>query len=337
MSDTAARLWSLASLATPMAIRVAATLGLADEIKRGVTSIDELAQKTNTAPDALLRLVHHLPVQRIFEELPGGQVGITELARPLLNDHPWRSRAWFDIDGAASRADLSFTELLHCVRSGSSAYEKRFSCGFWQDLAADNRLSASFDALMSTQLVGRASEIVNAIDWTNTSHVVDVGGGDGTLLETILLSHPQIHGTLVDLPGPIASARKRFSSAPLATRIKLVPTSFFDSLPEHADLYLVCGVLSDWPDEQAIALLRQCAAAAGPRGRIVVVGGPYQQDNPEEATEMDLRMLLYFGGRERNRDEIIAIAARSGLTVRSIATAGERSVVELLQPPESRG
>lgn len=313
-----------------MAIRVAATLKLADRIERGTTSITELAGETETNPEALARLMHFLTSHGIFTELAPGRVGLSELARPLLDDHPWGSRGWFDMGGAIGRADLSFTELLHSVRSGSSGYPKRFGRGFWEDLAENEQLSRSFDDLMSAQLLGQAPAIVNAIDWTDVKQVADIGGGDGTLLEVLLLSNLTVRATLVDLPGPIRSARNRLASAGLIDRVNCIAQSFFDPLPRGADRYLLCGVLSDWSDERAIALLRGCANAAGNDGRILVIGGPYQEENPEEPTEMDLRMLLYFGGRERNLSELSDIALEAGLTVRSIIPAGQRSIIELL-------
>jgi hypothetical protein len=332
---TAAELMSLASLATPMAIRVAATLKLADLVEKGVNSITKLADETGTDPNALARLVRFLARRGIFKEVTPGYVVLTELSRPLLDPHIAHCREWLDLRGAIGRAELAFTELLDCVYSGSPGYDTRFGCGFWEDLAREESLSKSFDHVMSMQLVQEVAAIVKAIDWQGVQDVVDVGGGDGTLLQAVLGANPNVRGILVDLPRPIESARHKFTLAGLKDRVDLIPQSFFDPLPSGADVYLLCGVLSDWRDEDAIVILWRCVEAIGAKGRIFVVDGvvgegEYAGMTWAEVPEIDLRMLVHFGSRERDSRDIEELAAKVGLTMRSTTSARHLSVMELV-------
>src|SRR5512133_4203903 len=213
-------------------------------------------------------------------------------------------RAVLDLEGAIGRADLSFIQLLHTVRTGEPAFPVQFGWSFWDDLAADPTRSASFDAQMAADVTAWAPDIVAAYDWGSLGHLVDVGGGNGALLATLLREYPGLRGTVLDLPGAAEAARKALTAAGLAHRSDATPGSFFDPLPPSAGGYLLCAVLHDWDDGSARTILRRCAEAAGTHGRVFVVE-KFVTDS-DHRTEMDLRVLVYFGGRERDLAELTA-------------------------------
>jgi hypothetical protein len=135
--------------------------------------------------------------------------------------------------------------------------------GYWEDLAANPEIGASFDALMGPAGHGRADpEFLVGDDWDSVRTVVDVGGGTGAMLAAILAAHPTIRGTLVDLPGTVARSRQTFATAGVADRVTAVAQSFFDPLPVGADLYFLRKVINDWPDPEAIAILRGWAGSS---------------------------------------------------------------------------
>jgi len=138
---------------------------------------------------------------------------------------------------------------------------------FWDDLAAHRELAASFDALMGPTGHGTPDPEFQVIGgWESVRSVVDVGGGTGAVLAGIRRARPELHGTLVDLPGTAVRAAATFKAAGVADRVTTIRQSFFDPLPAGADLYLLRKVVNDWPDREATAILSRCAEAARPQG-----------------------------------------------------------------------
>jgi len=319
------RLWAAADLVTPMAIRVAATLRLADHIAGGTRTAEALSTVVEADTDALARLMNHLVTADVLSTVDGKVFVLTEVGEQLRDDHPDGVRAWLDLTGAIGRADLCFTHLLHTVRTGEPAYPRQFGRPFWEDLSADAGLAASFDALMGSRLTADAREVATAYPWRGVGHVVDAGGGDASLLIPILLAHGELRGTVVDLAGPVARAERAIAAAGLADRARAEVGSFFDPLPAGAGAYLLSGVLHDWDDGDAVRILSRCAEAAGASGVVLLVDHLHDAAN----TEGDLRMLSYVRGRERDLDQLGELAAVAGLRLGEVRPAGSRSIIEL--------
>ncbi|MFG3254752.1 methyltransferase [Streptomyces sp. NPDC048172] len=328
--------WDAADLVTPMAVRVAATLHLADHIGEAAAPLPLLAERTGTQPRLLKRLLDHLVNADVLTEPEPGAYGLTATGEQLRGDFPGCPRDWLDISGAFGRGDLALVHLLETVRTGKPGYEAAYGRTFWEDLDADPALSGSFDTLLSSLLVpGETKAAADGYDWGALGHLVDVGGGDATLLAALLTAHPELRGTLVELPKPAAAGRERLAAEGLADRSAVVESSFLDPLPEEAHGaggYLLSVVLHDWDDHHTLAILRRCAEAARPGSRVLLIEG--LRDDPQGArvrTGMDLRMLTYFAGHERTRDEFAELADRAGLdmgVVRKLTFY--RSLVELV-------
>jgi len=233
-----------------------------------------------------------------------------------------------DSESAIGRADLSFVQLMHSVRTGEPAFPLQFGRSYWDDLAADPERTASFDAQMGTDAAAWSRDVVPAYDWDSLGHVVDVGGGNGTLLAAILREYPSLRGTVFDLPATAETARKTLAAARLAGRSDVVAGSFFDPLPSGAGGYLLMAILHDWGDAAAAAILQRCAEAAGTNGRVFVIE-KIGADGETLSTVMDLRVLVYFGGRERGVADLTALAEASGLTVVAVHPANSLAIVEL--------
>ncbi|HEX6472714.1 MAG TPA: methyltransferase [Streptosporangiaceae bacterium] len=323
---TGAELWAMAQLATPMAVRVAATLRIADHIAAGVRTAPELASAANADADALDRLLRYLATRGVFRRGESGEYHLTPLAEPLRDDHPTRVRGWLDIEGAG-RAELSFVQLLHSVRTGEAAFPVQFGRSLWEDLATDPDRTDSFNASMSSSVPGRSPELIAGYDWGSLGHVVDVGGGDGSFLIDLLTRYPRLRGTVVDRPDTAETARKALAAAGLADRGEAVAGSFFDPLPPGAGGYLLSLVLHNWADEPARAILRRCAEAAGRDGSVFVVEQVRADGSPRSG--MDLRMLAYCGGKERGTADLAALGAAAGLRLAAVHGAGTLSIFEL--------
>jgi 2,7-dihydroxy-5-methyl-1-naphthoate 7-O-methyltransferase len=312
-----------------MALRVAATLRVADAIAAGVTSGPDLADRLAVAVDPLVRVLDHLVTAGFLRRDEDGSYALTDAGQWLREDHPQGIRAWIDLEGAVGYADTSVVELLHTVRTGEPAFPRRFGRGFWEDLAEHPDRAASFDALMGSGLSADAPAIAAAYDWSALGDVIDVGGGDGSLLIALLHAHRTLRGTVLDLASPAATAARALAAAGLADRGCAQSGSFFEPLPRGAGGYILSRVIHDWDDDDARRILRNCAHAARPNGKILVI----QDSEPGESasTEMDLRMLAYFLGRDRSLERLTELAHEAGLALGTVAPATRlRSIIELL-------
>jgi hypothetical protein len=309
----------MAGLATPMAIRVAATLDLVEHAGSAGKTADELAEASGTSAPALQVLLGHLVAIGVFEE-DSGRYRPTGLGAQLHEDAPQGVKPLLDIRCAGGRAELAFADLLATITTGAPAYEQRYGRGFWADLDADPALRQSFDAQMRWRFRTHAPEIAARFAWHRFPRILDVGGGNGTLLEAILLAHPDVRGEVLDLAPSAAAAAERLAAAGLADRAGAVPGSFFDPLPGGADAYLLSDILHDWDDGNARRILARCREAAAPDAAVVVVE-PVRHQGAD--TAIDLFMLMCFGGRERTVAELTALAAESGLVLRATMVVSE--------------
>lgn len=329
-------LWAAADLVTPMAIRVAATLRLADHITAGTRTSEALAAAVDADPDALRRLLGHLVTAGVLSRADSDTYSLTSLGEQLRDDHPDGVRRWIDLEGAIGRADLCFVQLLHTVRTGEPAFPRQFGLGYWDALSADSGWAASFDALMGSRLHSDAPAVAGAYPWGTLGQVVDVGGGNASLLIDILRAHRDLRGTVLDLAGPVSRAEQAIVAAGLDGRAGTQVGSFFDALPAGAGGYILSGVLHDWDDADAARILRRCADAASKTGRVLVVdhiGHAHGSADGPRDTEGDLRMLCYCGGRERTLDSLGELAGSAELEVGSVTPAGSRSIIELRPSP----
>jgi len=326
-SGTESDLSRSADLVTPMAIRVAASLRLADHIAGGSATAQALAGASGADAGALDQLLRHLVSLELLRSDGSGRYSLTSRGERLRDSHPSGLRARLDINDALGRAELSFGGLLEAVCTGNASFDALYGRPFWDDLGSDPTRTASYDEQMGRDVAAWAASVVPAYDWGSLGHVVDVGGGNGTLMVALLDAYPGLRGTVFEQPRTADAARSTLQEAGVVERSDVAAGSFFDPLPAGAGGYVLSAVLHDWPDERVVAILRRCADAAGANGRVLVVektglGGE------APSTAMDLRMLVYFGARERGVTAISALAADAGLRTVAVHPAGEISVIE---------
>jgi SAM-dependent methyltransferase len=306
-------LWAMSDLSTPWCVHVVATLGIADHIAAGITDIHDLAAASRCDAESLQRVLRHLVGRGVFTEPSSGQFALNGPARMMLSS---MFKIGFDLDGFGGRMAHVWGGLLDSVRTGEPAYRSIFGRPFWDDLAAHPKLAADFDALMGPPGHGTPDpDVLASGGWESVHMVVDVGGGTGALLAEVLRAHPAVRGTLVDVPATVARSAEIFRAAGVADRVTTVGQSFFDPLPAGGDLYLLKSVLSDWPDPEAATILRRCADAARPAGRVVAVNGvsPDEDGSPSP----DLLMMVLVGGKQRTLSEFRELARGAGLEVRA--------------------
>jgi SAM-dependent methyltransferase len=300
------RLDDVADLITPMAVRVAATLRLADHLDAGVGNVADLAYLTRTHPGALGVLVRHLVAAGVLAE-SDGVISLTRLGKQLRV-----AQAFLDVERSVGRSELSLVHLLESVRTGRPAYDVLFGRSFWEDLADRPDLKATFDDMTDRHLQNELAPLMAAHDWSTARHVADLGAGNGALLVHLLRTFPHLRGSILDLPGNTPVAERNLAAAGVADRSQVVAGDFFRPLTHlGADTFVLSSVLHDWDDESAAAILRRVAEAVGTGGRLLVVDS-FIEDGTDD-TRMDLRMLALFGGRQRTVAQMQEIAAGAGL------------------------
>lgn len=316
-------IWTLSDLSTPWCVHVAVTLNLAGHIEAGITRIEELAAAAESDAGSLHRMLRHLVRKGLFEEPEPGRFTLNDAARSLLDPG---ARFGLDLDGFGGRMAYAWGTLLMAVRTGKPAYHTVFGRPFWADLEANPKIARDFDALMGPGHGVPDPELSLEGGWDGVRTVVDVGGGAGFLLAEVLHARPNLRGILVDLPSTVARSAEVFRERGVADRVGVAGQSFFDPLPS-GDLYLLKSVLADWPDHEAAAILRRCAEAARPAGRVILLNGvsPDGADGPSP----ELLMMVLVGGRDRTLTEFRELARSSGLEVRAAARQSSgRFVVE---------
>jgi hypothetical protein len=311
----------LLDLTTPWCLRVAATLRIPELISAGHHDIGDLAAAAGCDQDALHAVLSHLVSCGVFAADSPGRFSGNRAAEELAD--PGR---FIDLNGIGGRMAQTWGTLLDYVRTGEPAYQQVFGRPFWEDLAAHPPIAADFDALMGLAGHGVPDyDIELSGGWDPVRTVVDVGGGTGAMLASLLRRHPQARGILVDLPGTVARAGEILAKFEVTDRVTIEGQSFFDPLPAGADLYLLKNVLNDWPDEPTVAILRRCAEAARPDGRIAVLGGVAADEMPPS---LGIDMLV-AGGKTSTLTQFAELARRAGLDVVAAGTQPSgRYVVE---------
>jgi hypothetical protein len=309
------------------AIFVAAKLDIADRLRDGPQSSAALAAAAGVDAPALHRVLRALASVGLFEERAGG-FALTPLAQGLRGDHPQSLRDYAIMLGE-QWIWRSLGEMRHSVRSGEAAFAHVFGAPPFDYYAAHPEAAATSARGLATRSAQENAAILDAYDFSRARQVVDVGGGQGTLLSAVLQRHPHLDGVLLERPQVAVMAQATFQASDLARRCSIVAGDFFAAVP-RGDVHLLKKVIHDWDDARALAILRACRAAMAPHGRLLLLEPVIPPPNvPGFAKLLDLLMLVVTGGQERSADEHRVLLAQAGLRLaRVIPTASTLSIIE---------
>jgi hypothetical protein len=333
--DASADLRSLITgLRVSAAVSAAAELGISDELAAGPREPGQLAAAVGADEDTLRRLMRVLVALGVYSEDVTGRYASTALGEGLRSDVPGSLRplARTFQDPATWAA---WGHLVHSVRTGENTFEALHGIDVWAYRAEHPEANAVFNANMTALTSRMADAVAAAYDFAAMSTVVDVGGGHGILLESVLARHEHLTGTVFDLPQATPTAPSAAAPASVVSRWSAVSGSFFESVPA-ADAHLLKKVLHDWSDERCIAILTTCRKSLNPGGVVLVVESLLDRPGHElEAAVSDLNMLVMPGGRERTVDEFAVLFAGAGLRMgRVVETPTEVVIIEgLVETP----
>jgi O-methyltransferase/methyltransferase family protein len=300
------------------ALYVAAKLGIADLLRDGPKTVEELARDTATDATSLRRLLRALACIDIFAELPDGRFKLTRLAERLRVDHPKSMRSMVLCFGEPWNW-RPFGELLRSVETGAPAFDHVYGKGLFEFLSDDPEAGAIYDSGMTALATEGQAVAARAYDYKGIETVVDVGGGRGTVLAGVLEANPHLRGVLFDQPAVVARARERLSGTPLGQRCTPIAGDFFESVPEGADAYLLSTVIHDWDDERASLILRNCRRAMSSGARLLLAEAVVPPLNEYHFSKhMDLEIMVMYGGRERTEAEYRRLLAAEGFEVTQV-------------------
>ncbi len=296
-------------------IAVGARLGIPDLLKDGPKSSDELARRTRTHAPSLYRLLRTLSAAGLLSESQGRQFSLTPLGALLRSDVSGSLHAMASFVSTKGNWKR-WGDLLDRVHTGASASEAVFT-ERWQESPES---AAIFNRWMTESSTRRAAAVLGGYDFAGIDTLVDVGGGHGQLLASILKAYPTMRGILFDLPHVIEGAEALLAAAGVADRCERVAGSFFESVPGGGDAYLLSVVIHDWNDERAISILKNCRGAMAASSRLLLIERvvPTDGKRPLDLLLSDLNMLVGPGGRERTEAEFASLLSASGFRLTRI-------------------
>jgi len=304
-------------------VHTAVRLGIPDLLDGGPRDSAELAAETGAHQPSLHRLLRALASFGVLTEPEPGRFGLDDLAVPLT-EHAEDSFTALTKLFCSTEFWRSWSELEHSIRTGGAAFEHVYGVPFFQYLTDAPELLATFNAAMAENAHFEAPRFVAGYDFGAFDSIVDVGGGNGTLLHAILDAHPSMRGVIFETPAVAAQARAATELAGLADRCAVVEGDFFAGVSGEGQALLVKSVIHNWDDERCVALLRNCRAALRPDGVLLVLE-PVLPARMESATCVetvmsDLNMLaLTSGGFERTEADFRRILGAAGLALTSIS------------------
>ena len=312
------------------ALGVVAQLGIADHLADGPRSAADLAKRTGANEDAIYRVLRALAMVGVFTETSPRAFALTPTGSLLQTNVPGSVRdlvLWM-CDEFHFRI---YAELPQAVKTGEPIGDKVVGMPVFEYLQRNPELGARFNNAMTNFSAGVAPAVLQAYDFSGIGTLVDVAGGHGMLLASILRQYPSMRGILFDAGHVIAGATAA-ESLGVAKRCEKVAGDFFKEVPPGGDAYIMKHIIHDWNDERSGVILRniRTALAGKPRGKVILVEAVIKPGNePDLSKLIDLEMMLLPGGRERTEAEIKALFERNGFKLtRVVPTQAPLWVVE---------
>jgi hypothetical protein len=283
------------------------------------------------SPTGCGRVLRTLASVGVFEEQDGRTFALNAPADLLRADAPGsvRDMALWITDPFHFRV---YAEMLHSVQTGRPAVDKVYALPVFDHFAREPELSTVFNNAMTAFSAQVIPAVLKAYDFHGIDVLVDVAGGHGEVLTSILRAYPGMRGVLFDLAHVVAGAVPRIEAIGLADRCRAASGDFFEAVPHEGDAYIMKHIIHDWDDERSLVVLRNIRSAleGKPHGRLMLIESVLPPGNqPDFGKILDLEMMVMPGGRERTADEFRTLLRRAGFELTAIVpTESPLNVVE---------
>jgi hypothetical protein len=305
-----------------------AQLGVPDRLEAGPKSADDLAREIEADPGALYRLMRATASLGVLSEGADGRFSQTPLSSVLRTNAKPSLRAFAILHGREWH-EMGWSNLAYCVKTGKQALEKIYGMTIFEYFTQNREEWELFNRAMSDLSSMDAPATAEGYSFEHIHSIVDVGGGHGLLLATILERNPHMRGILYDLDHVLEGA-KSGPLQPLLDRCTFASGDMFSSVPCGVDTYIMKHILHDWPDELCVKILQGCRKGVNAGGKLLVVDNVIQAGNDFAPGKfLDLQMLIFPGGRERTEKEFRDLFAAAGWRLtRIIPLPVPESIVE---------
>ncbi|MBB5357040.1 putative transcriptional regulator [Rhodanobacter sp. ANJX3] len=306
------------------AIYVASCLEIFDFLSNGEKSSNELAIDCEVSADALGRLLSFLSSLDLLFENSSGHYSLTERGDYLRSGHSQSIRGMALLYGQSFFWE-PWGNLLETVKTGKPAFDRIYGEGLFDYLEKNPSAAAIFHIAMEGGSKISLQSALDAYDFSIFEKIVDVGGGSGAFLRGILKKNTRSKGVLCDLPSVV----ERVKSEDLPSRIEVVCSDMFVSVPKGGDAYIYKRILHDWDDDESVRILSNCRKAIVRHGRLLVIESVLKQPGQADpARWMDINMLVMLTGRERTEEDYRRIFKAAGFTLTCVTSIGRESIVE---------
>jgi len=313
-------------------IHAVAELGIADLLKDGAKTAEELARAAGVHAESLYRILRLLAGVRVFTEVAPRQFALTRLGAVLQRDLAGTPRA--NVRNWLHESQWTpWGRLLHCLRTGEPAFDAVHGMGFFEYMQKHPDVAQVFNEAMTANTERDGLVIAAAYDFTGIDTLVDVGGGHGCLIASLLRANRAMRGILFDQPEVVMQAAPVLLKAGVLDRCRVTGGDFFEEVPAGASAYLLSHIIHDWDDAKAALILRNCRQAVAGGGRILVFERLVSADHVQGlgVLQIDAEMMVNLAGLERTEEQFRALFARAGLSlvgIRAICESGGHAIME---------
>ena len=309
-------------------VYIIAKLGIADLLKDGPMTAEELAVASGAHAPSLFRVLRALAAVGVLTQSDENRFGNTPMSETLI-DGPGSLR-WFAMTELGEEHYPAWGELMHSVRTGEIAFDQAFGEPVWEFFGKNPENARIFNNAMSGMTAQAEAALHAAYRFEGIKTIMDVGGGHGGLITSILERNPAMRGILFDSPQVVEGAQPKLEAAGITDRCQTVGGNFFESVPSGADAITMKWIIHDWNDQQAIAIMKNCARALPENGKLILVEAVVPPgDEMHFAKFIDLNMLVMTGGKERTEEEFRQLYEASGFELgRIVPTESPFSVIE---------
>ena len=313
---------------TTRAVYIIAKLGIPDILKDGPKTADELASATKTHAPSLFRVLRALASVGVLSG-EGDSFSLTPLSETLVTDAPGSVR-WFIISELGQEHYPAWGNLMHSVKTGEIAFDNFFGMDIWKYFGNNPEDGALFNDSMTGMTAAVNEAIMAVYDFSGFNKIVDVGGGHGGLITSILKKNDNVKGVVFDAPEVIEGTRQKIEAAGLADRCEAVSGDFFKAVPEGGDAYIMKWIIHDWDDEKSNTILRNIRNQISTNGRLILFDAVVPEGNEGVFSKFfDLNMLVMTGGKERTEKEFRELLAAAGFRLlRVIQTNVPTAIIE---------